>query len=322
MTSYRKMRRQARHARRSGLQPMMVINSGDQLPESLAVAALRWAWRYRSELAPAYAGALLLAAGWWLHATHRHAWPVPAVARRGGRLRAGHRRRESRAGRRHRTAVRGHAHAGRRGMAGRLGHPRPGHAAAAASPHRRRPGAVGAVVGAPAPARQGPHRTQARGVARHRPRGRPARLPGHVRCRGRVGLAVAAAAGARPDHHRRDRPDSRAGIGAGHLPGRGPRLPDPGRPGQPVRTAGAGHRPARRRDHLARPVGDLDHRADRPRPVRGRRPLPGVVPAPSRPGRRQHRLGQERRPERASWATWWPAPTWSSGPSTSSAAWN
>jgi S-DNA-T family DNA segregation ATPase FtsK/SpoIIIE len=79
MTSYRKMRRQARYARRSGLQPMMVINSGDHLPESLAVAALRWAWRYRSELAPAYAGALLLAAGWWLHATHRHAWPAPAV---------------------------------------------------------------------------------------------------------------------------------------------------------------------------------------------------------------------------------------------------
>ncbi len=79
MTSYRKMRRQARHARRSGLQSMMVINSGDQLPESLAVAALRWAWRYRSELAPAYGGALLLVAGWWLHATHRHAWPVLAV---------------------------------------------------------------------------------------------------------------------------------------------------------------------------------------------------------------------------------------------------
>src|ERR1700760_4607651 len=78
MTSYRKMRRQARHARRSGLQPMMVINSGDQLPESLVVAALRWAWRYRSELAPAYVGALLLVVGWWLHTTHRHAWPVPA----------------------------------------------------------------------------------------------------------------------------------------------------------------------------------------------------------------------------------------------------
>lgn len=79
MTSYRRMRRQARHARRSGLQPMMVISSGDQLPESLAGAALRWAWRYRSKLAPAYVGCLLLAAGWWLHTTHRHAWPVPAV---------------------------------------------------------------------------------------------------------------------------------------------------------------------------------------------------------------------------------------------------
>jgi len=53
MSRYRKMRRQARHVRRSGIQPMMVINSGDQLPDSIIMAALRWAWRYRSELAPA-----------------------------------------------------------------------------------------------------------------------------------------------------------------------------------------------------------------------------------------------------------------------------
>ena len=58
--------------------------------------------------------------------------------------------------------------------------------------------------------------------------------------------------------------------GAGHLPRRRPRLPDPGRPGQPVRVAGAGQGPARRRDHLARPVGRVHHRTHRPRPVRGR----------------------------------------------------
>ena len=37
MTSYRRMRRQARRVRRSGVQPMMVINSGDQFPETAGV---------------------------------------------------------------------------------------------------------------------------------------------------------------------------------------------------------------------------------------------------------------------------------------------
>ena len=53
MSTYRRMRRQARQARRSGLQPMMVINSGEPFPETAGVLLLRWAWRYRSELAPA-----------------------------------------------------------------------------------------------------------------------------------------------------------------------------------------------------------------------------------------------------------------------------
>ena len=52
MTNYRKMRRQARLARRSGLQPMMVINTGDAFPETLGLVLARQAWRYRSELAP------------------------------------------------------------------------------------------------------------------------------------------------------------------------------------------------------------------------------------------------------------------------------
>ena len=52
MTGYRRMRRHARQARRAGMQPMMVINPGDQLPELAAVIIARWAWRYRSELAP------------------------------------------------------------------------------------------------------------------------------------------------------------------------------------------------------------------------------------------------------------------------------
>ena len=52
MTGYRRMRRHARQARRAGMQPMMVIGSGDPLPELAAVVIARWAWRYRSELAP------------------------------------------------------------------------------------------------------------------------------------------------------------------------------------------------------------------------------------------------------------------------------
>ena len=54
MTRYRKMRRQARQARRSGLQPMMVINSGESFPDTVGLLLLRGAWRYRSELAPLY----------------------------------------------------------------------------------------------------------------------------------------------------------------------------------------------------------------------------------------------------------------------------
>ena len=51
MTGYRQMRRQARQARRAGMQPMMVISSGDPLPNLVIVIIARWAWRYRSELA-------------------------------------------------------------------------------------------------------------------------------------------------------------------------------------------------------------------------------------------------------------------------------
>ena len=59
--------RQARLARRSGLQPMMVINTGDALPETVGVLLARWAWRYRSELAPLAVTAALAAAAWWLN---------------------------------------------------------------------------------------------------------------------------------------------------------------------------------------------------------------------------------------------------------------
>lgn len=81
MTSYRKMRRQARHIRRAGMQPMMVINSGDQPPETAGVLLLHWVWRYRSELAPFYLAAVIMGASWWLHTGHARWWGyVLAVA--------------------------------------------------------------------------------------------------------------------------------------------------------------------------------------------------------------------------------------------------
>jgi hypothetical protein len=80
VSTYRRMRRQARLARRSGLQPMMVIDTGDGFPETAGVLLARWAWRYRSELAPLGMAAGLVAAAWWLHATRPHWWGVTAVA--------------------------------------------------------------------------------------------------------------------------------------------------------------------------------------------------------------------------------------------------
>jgi hypothetical protein len=74
MTSYRGMRRQARHIRRAGMQPMMVINNGGHAPETAGAVLLRWAWRYRSELSPIYLTIVLLGASWWLHASHPRWW--------------------------------------------------------------------------------------------------------------------------------------------------------------------------------------------------------------------------------------------------------
>ena len=74
MTTYRRMRRQARQARRSGLQPMMVINTGEPFPETAGVILLRWAWHYRSELAPLGVTAVIVCAAWWLHAARPHWW--------------------------------------------------------------------------------------------------------------------------------------------------------------------------------------------------------------------------------------------------------
>jgi hypothetical protein len=52
MTRYRQMRRHARQAHRAGMQPMIVINSGDPLPELAIVTITRWAYRHRSAFTP------------------------------------------------------------------------------------------------------------------------------------------------------------------------------------------------------------------------------------------------------------------------------
>ena len=72
--SHRRMRRYARQIRRGGMQPMMVVSSGDDFPETVAVMLLRSAWRYRSELAPLGLASVILSAASWMHATHPHWW--------------------------------------------------------------------------------------------------------------------------------------------------------------------------------------------------------------------------------------------------------
>jgi hypothetical protein len=68
VSGYRQMRRRARQARRAGMQPMVVINSGDPLPELAFAVIGRLVWRYRSELAPVALTGALAVAGAWLHA--------------------------------------------------------------------------------------------------------------------------------------------------------------------------------------------------------------------------------------------------------------
>src|SRR5450755_3560960 len=76
MTSPRHLRRQARKMHRSGIQPMMLVGSSDQWPEATGAVVLRIAWRYRSELAPAFVAAGLMIAAWRLHASHAGRWQL------------------------------------------------------------------------------------------------------------------------------------------------------------------------------------------------------------------------------------------------------
>jgi S-DNA-T family DNA segregation ATPase FtsK/SpoIIIE len=76
MTGYRQMRRHARQARRAGMQPMLMINSGDPFPELAIMIIARWAWRYRSELAPLGIAVLMASFGRYAHAALPQWWPV------------------------------------------------------------------------------------------------------------------------------------------------------------------------------------------------------------------------------------------------------
>jgi hypothetical protein len=78
VTSYRQIRRQTRRARRAGLQPIVVIDGPAFVPAGVVIA--RFAWRYRSEIAPAVTAAAILAAGWWLHHGHTDLWTETLVA--------------------------------------------------------------------------------------------------------------------------------------------------------------------------------------------------------------------------------------------------
>ena len=74
------LRRHARRLTRDGYQPMMLINSGSDLPEAATTALVRAIWRYRSELVPiAVAVATFIAAN-TLHRAHHAAWPWLALA--------------------------------------------------------------------------------------------------------------------------------------------------------------------------------------------------------------------------------------------------
>lgn len=74
MTSRRGMRRQARRIRRTGFQPMMMLDAGDQPTQTAMVMLARWVRHYRSELAPVFLAAVVVGTGWYLHIAHRSWW--------------------------------------------------------------------------------------------------------------------------------------------------------------------------------------------------------------------------------------------------------
>jgi hypothetical protein len=72
-------RRHARRLTRDGYQPMMLINSGSDLPEMATTAIARAIWRYRSELAPIAVAIATFIAASTLHGAHHAVWPWLAL---------------------------------------------------------------------------------------------------------------------------------------------------------------------------------------------------------------------------------------------------
>ncbi|MBC6470872.1 FtsK/SpoIIIE domain-containing protein [Actinomadura alba] len=75
MSRARQMRRHARKMRRNGLQPVIVVNNDDHLPDLAAVVIGRALWRYRSELAPLYLALTLVITATALHHSQPTWWP-------------------------------------------------------------------------------------------------------------------------------------------------------------------------------------------------------------------------------------------------------
>jgi hypothetical protein len=76
----RQLRRHARRLRQDGYQPMIVLNSGDQIPDTAATEIGRAIWRYRSELAPVVFAGLITLVATAIHHADRRAWPWFALA--------------------------------------------------------------------------------------------------------------------------------------------------------------------------------------------------------------------------------------------------
>jgi hypothetical protein len=211
VTTYRRMRRQARQARRGGLQPMMVINSGEPFPETVGVVLLRSAWRYRSELAPLGVTVGIECAAWWLHVTRPHWWPVIlgittvaawVLAIFGARFGL--------------AALIERVYAATTALAAGTWIA----AATALSPFTAplpQALAIGALI------LSVPWWAHRRRRARVRVERKLQAWPDIARV---IGLARTTPPGTRPDHHRRDRENFRDRIRPGHVPERGTRLPD------------------------------------------------------------------------------------------------
>ena len=62
------------------MQPMLIIGGDDRFPAPLGVVLARWAWRYRSELAPLGVACLMAGLGWYAHRALSPWWPLLLAA--------------------------------------------------------------------------------------------------------------------------------------------------------------------------------------------------------------------------------------------------